>query len=157
MVIVFDAARAEVAYCVDAPDRVLRMYGLLAAARDELDLTTLPPEGRARVQRLLEVVSAELERSVSPALADELHNLVRRGEARPGAAELRIEYAGILGWASGLVVAMLEQLAAALENQANRAPDEVAMANRAPEEVAMLEQLALPWKIRQTEHLMSQP
>ena len=124
MVIVLDATRADKAYRVEAPDRVLRMYGMLAAARDELDLATVPPDVRARLQRLLEVVSAELERSVSPALADELHNLVRRGEAQPGEAELRIEYAGILGWASGLVVAMLEQLAAAPENQADRAPDE---------------------------------
>ena len=125
MVIVLDdATRAEMGYRVEAPDRVLRMYGLLAAARDELDLATVPPEGRARLQRLLEVVSAELERSVSPALADELHKLVRRGEGRPGAAELRIEYAGILGWASGLVVAMLDQLATARANQADRAPDE---------------------------------
>ena len=116
MVIVLDATRAGMVYRVEAPDRVLRMYGLLAAAGDELDLATVPPAGRARLQRLLEVVSAELERSVSPALADELHNLVRRGEVRPGAAELRIEYAGILGWTSGLVVAMLEQLTAALEN-----------------------------------------
>ena len=46
---------------VEAPDRVLRRYGLLEAARDELDLTTIPPQDRARVQRLLEAVRAELE------------------------------------------------------------------------------------------------
>ena len=112
-VIVLDAARAGKAYRVEAPDRVLRMFGMLIAARDELDLATVPPEGRARVQRLLEVASAELERSVSLALAGELHDLVRRGEGVPGTAELRVEYASLLGWASGLVVAMLDQLAAA--------------------------------------------
>ena len=124
VVIVLDAARAGEAYRVEAPDRVLRMFGLLTAARDELDLTSAPPEGRARVQRLLETVSRELERSVSPALADELHELVRRPEAVPGAAELRIEYSSLLGWASGLVVAMLDQLASA---RGKASPDEPAL------------------------------
>ena len=113
VVIGLDAPQAGDAYRVEAPDRILRMYGLLEAARDELDLTTIPPQDRARVQRLLEAVSAELERSVSPALAHELHELVRHEEAVPSAAELRIEYSSLLGWASGLVAAMLDQLAAA--------------------------------------------
>jgi Protein of unknown function (DUF2587) len=113
VVIVLDAARARDTYRVEAPDRVLRMFGLLEAAWDELDLTTVPPQDRTRVQRLLETVSAELERSVSPALADELHELVRHAEAVPSTAELRIEYSSLLGWASGLVAAMLDQLAAA--------------------------------------------
>ncbi len=111
VVVVADTSRAGQTYRVEAPGRVLRMFGMLSAARDELDLTTVPPEGRARVHRLLEVVSSELERSVSPALAAELHELVGRLEGVPGAAELRIEYASLLGWASGLVVAMLDQLA----------------------------------------------
>ena len=111
VVVVADTGRAGQTYRVEAPDRVLRMFGMLSAARDELDLTTVPPEGRARVHQLLEVVSSELERSVSPALGAELHELVRRVEGVPGAAELRIEYASLLGWASGLVVAMLDQLA----------------------------------------------
>lgn len=98
------------AYRVEAPDRVLRMFGLLTAARDELDLVTLTPEARARVQRLLDVVRAELERSVSPALARELDNFVHRGEPEPSAAALRVQYASLLGWANGLVVAMLDPL-----------------------------------------------
>ena len=115
VVIVLDAPQAGDAYRVEAPDRILRIYGLLEA-RDELDLTTVPPQDRARAQRLLEAVSAEPERSVSPAVADELHKLVRheeREEAVPSAAELRIGYSSLLGWASGLVAAMLDQLAAA--------------------------------------------
>ena len=51
MVIVLDATRAGMVYRVEAPDRVLRMYGLLAASGDELDLATVPPAGRARLQR----------------------------------------------------------------------------------------------------------
>ena len=67
-----------------------------------------------RLQRLLDVVRAELDRSVSPALADELHRLVFPGDEEPSAAQLRMEYASLLGWASGLVVAMLDQLAEAV-------------------------------------------
>ena len=129
VVIVLDAPQAGDAHRVEAPDRILRIYGLLEA-RDELDLTTVPPQDRARAQRLLEAVSAEPERSVSPAVADELHKLVRHEEARheeavPSAAELRIGYSSLLGWASGLVAAMLDQLAAArdelcLMSQASR-------------------------------------
>ena len=42
-----------------------------------------------------------------------MHELVRHEEAVPSAAELRIEYSSLLGWASGLVAAMFDQLAAA--------------------------------------------
>jgi hypothetical protein len=142
VIVVGPSAHAGRAYRVDAPDRVLRMFELLTAARDELDLAALAARDRARIQRLLDVVRAEIERSVSPALADELRNLVCVGErvpnaspaapaaplnaapdaargasrdvppgAAPDAAQLRMEYASLLGWVSGLVVAMLDQLA----------------------------------------------
>jgi Bacterial proteasome activator len=110
VIVVGRSAEAGTAYRVEAPDRVLRMFGLLTAARDELDLTALPPAGRVRVQRLLDSVRAELDRSVSPALADELHHLASFGEGEQSAAELRLAYASLLGWASGLVVAMLDLL-----------------------------------------------
>jgi Bacterial proteasome activator len=110
VIVVGRSARAGTVYRVEAPDRVLRMFGMLTAARDELDLTALPPRGRVRVQQLLEGVRAELDRSVSPALSDELHSLVFATQAEPSADELRLEYASLLGWASGLVVAMLDQL-----------------------------------------------
>ena len=108
VIVVGRSAQAGTVYRVEAPDRVLRMFGLLTAARDELDLANLPPEARARLQRLLEIVRAELDRSVSPALADELHRLVFPDEKEPSAAQLRLEYASLLGWASGLVVGMLD-------------------------------------------------
>ncbi|MGE5291155.1 MAG: hypothetical protein ACM3ML_28945 [Micromonosporaceae bacterium] len=59
---------------------------------------------------MLEAASAELERSVSPQLAQELHRLVRWDEATAGIGELRIEYASVLGWTSGLVITMLKKL-----------------------------------------------
>jgi Bacterial proteasome activator len=115
IIVVGGPARAGVPCRVEAPDRVLRMFGLLVAVRDHVDLAAMPPEDRVAVQHLIKVVSGELERSVSPPLAEELCNFVRFGEGPPSAAELRIEYAGLLGWASGLVVAMLDQLSAACD------------------------------------------
>lgn len=106
-------ARGGKAYRVESPDRVLRLWALLNEVGNELHAQTLPPESPARVQRLLKAVRAELERSVSPALADELHHLLDRGGAEPDAAEVRIEHASLLGWTGGLVIGMLSQLEAA--------------------------------------------
>jgi len=82
-------------------------------AGSELQAQALPPQSLARVHRMLMAVQAELERSVSPALAGELHRLLDGGGAEPSAAEVRMEYASLLGWAGGLVIAMLGQLEAA--------------------------------------------
>jgi hypothetical protein len=86
---------------------------MLNEAGSELHAQALPPQSLARVHRMLMAVRAELERSVSPALAGELHRLLDGGEAEPSAAEIRIEYASLLGWVGGLVIAMLGQLEAA--------------------------------------------
>jgi hypothetical protein len=69
-------ARGGIAYRIEAPDRVLRMWFLLNALGEERQLGSLPPRPQARVQRLLRDVRDELERSVSPALAGELHHLL---------------------------------------------------------------------------------
>jgi hypothetical protein len=97
-------------YKVESPDRVLRMLGLLTEAADELRLVSLPPQSLFRLRRLLKAASAEIERSVSPALADELHHLLGNGETEPDAAELRVELVALLGWVSGLAIGMLSQL-----------------------------------------------
>lgn len=95
---------------VESPERVVRMWELLNEAGGELHLDTMPPESLARVQRLLKAVSAEIERSVSPALAEELRHLVDFDGAEPDAGEVRIEYASLLGWLGGLVIGMYSQL-----------------------------------------------
>ena len=65
----------------------------------------------ARLQRQLDALTAELERSLSPALAGELHHLVgRKVGAELTADELRVEYASLLAWTIGLVVGILTQL-----------------------------------------------
>jgi hypothetical protein len=96
------------------------MWFLLNALGEERQLGSLPPQRQARVQRLLRTIRDELERSVSPALAGELHHLLGWGEAGPEAGQLRIALASLLGWTGGLVVGMLSELEAAQARQ--RAP-----------------------------------
>lgn len=96
---------------VDAPDRVLRIWALLNDAGNELHQVQLPPPAAARLQRQLDALTAELARSLSPALAGELHHLIpRSGAAAPTADELRVRYASLLGWTGGLVIEMLGQI-----------------------------------------------
>lgn len=101
-------------YRVDAPDRVHRIWALLSSADTELRQVTVPPEVTARLGRQLDAIRAELARSLSPALAGELHNLTGPGNAAGATAdELRVQYASLLGWTSGLVAEILSQLEAA--------------------------------------------
>ena len=96
---------------VDAPDRVLRIWALLTSANVELHQANLRPEAVLRLQRQLDALIAELERSLSPALVGELHHLVG---PKPGpgltADELRVEYATVLSWTIGLVIGILTEL-----------------------------------------------
>ena len=110
-------ARGGQAYRIEAPDRVLRMWFLLNAVAEERQLESLPPQSQARVQRLLRAIRDELERSVSPALAGELHHLLGWGQAGPEAGQLRIALASLLGWTGGLVISMLSELEAAQAKQ----------------------------------------
>jgi hypothetical protein len=96
---------------VDAPDRVLRIWAMLASASVELHQASLRPEAVARLQRQLDALVAELDRSLSPALAGELHHLVGRTAATELTAdELRVEYATLLSWTIGLVIGILTEL-----------------------------------------------
>ena len=96
---------------VDASDRLLRIWALLNRADGELRQANLPPGTVARLQRQFDVLTAELERSVSPALAGELRRLVGGDKAEAATVdELRLVYASLLGWTGGLVISMLSQL-----------------------------------------------
>ena len=96
---------------VDAPDRVLRIWAMLASADGELHQASLRPGEVARLQRQLDALTAELQRSLSPALAAELHRLVgREAGAELTADELRVEYASLLSWTIGLVIGILTEL-----------------------------------------------
>ncbi len=112
-VVIGGSADASRVCRVDSPDRLLRIWALLNSADDELHQVTLSPGAMVRLQRQFDAFVAELERSLSPALAGELRHLIGRTEAAPTADELRLEYVSLLGWTGGLVVAMLSQLEAA--------------------------------------------
>jgi len=90
---------------------VLRIWAMLTSANVELHQASLPPEAVPRLQRQLDALTAELDRSLSPALAAELHHLAG---PKPGpgltADELRVEYATLLSWTIGLVIGILTQL-----------------------------------------------
>lgn len=99
---------------VDAPDRVLRIWAMLGNADGELHQASLRPEMTARLQRQFDALTAELERSLSPALASELHHIIDRDEdTELTTDELRVEYATLLAWIVGLVIEILTQLDAA--------------------------------------------
>ena len=105
------AADARRVCRVDAPDRVLRIWAMLARADDELHQASLRPELVAQLQQQLDVLIAELERSLSPAPAGELHRIVgRKAGTELTADELRIEYASLLSWTIGLVIGILTEL-----------------------------------------------
>lgn len=99
---------------VDAPDRVLRIWAMLSSANSELYESNLEPDLRMRLQRQLGALTTELERSLSPALAGELHRIIDREmdtEFTPD--ELRVEYAALLAWTISLVVGILSEIEAA--------------------------------------------
>ena len=96
---------------VDDPGRLLRAWSLLNASDQELHQVSLPPGATSRLGRQLHAVAAELDRSLPIALTAELQRVLKLGESQPlTPAELRVEYAGVLGWTGGLIVAMLAQL-----------------------------------------------
>ena len=96
---------------VDAPDRVLRIWGLLGGAAVELRQASLRPEAITRLRRQLVVLTAELETSLSPALVSELHRLIGPGEGSElSADELRVDYATLLAWTASLLVEVLSQV-----------------------------------------------
>jgi hypothetical protein len=112
LAVIIGGQSGQVSECrVGDPARVLRAWSMLNASDEELHQVSLPPEAEARLERQLHALTAELERSLSPALTAELQRLVRLSSSEaPTAAELRVEYAGLLGWTGGVIIAMLGQL-----------------------------------------------
>jgi Bacterial proteasome activator len=108
---------------VDAPDRVLRIWAMLRNADEELHQASQRPEMTARLRRQLDALTAELEKSLSPALAGELHRIIDWDtDTELTAGELRVEYAALLAWTIGLVIEMLTQLEAAGAKTARPGP-----------------------------------
>ena len=115
VVIVGEPADGGSEFRIEEPDRLLRVWSLLQATSEQLDGTTLPPEGIPALQRQLQAIHSELERAVSPPLAEELRRILPSHDAVPSAGALRIECAVLLSWVGSLVVQTLASLAAAHE------------------------------------------
>ena len=112
LAVIIGGQPGQISECrIDDPDRVMRAWSMLNAADQELHQASVPPGAESRLGRQLHAVADELERSLSPALTAELKRLLRLSGSdvlTPG--ELRVEYAGVLGWTGGLVAAILRQL-----------------------------------------------
>jgi Protein of unknown function (DUF2587) len=100
---------------VEDPARLLRVYWLLHETFEQIESFNLPPEGMPGLQRQLEVIRRETERTLSPPLAAELERVLPSHDAAPSAGALRIECAGLVSWVASLVVQMLNAVAAAQE------------------------------------------
>ena len=121
VVIVGEPADGGSAFRIEDPARLLRVWSLLQATLEQLEGTTLPPEGMPGLQRQLQAIRRELERAVSPPLAAELRRIVPSRDAAPSAGALRIECAALASWVGSLVLQMLAVFVAARE-RAQQAP-----------------------------------
>lgn len=113
VVIVGDPADDGSASRIENPARLLRVWSLLRATREQLDSATLPPGGMPGLQRQLQSIRRELELAVSPPLAAELRRILPSHDATPSAGALRIESAALENWVSSLVLQMLSVFVAA--------------------------------------------
>ena len=113
VVIVGEPADGGSAFRIEDPARLLRVWLLLQATFEQLEGTTLPPEGMPGLLRQLQVIRRELEQAVSAPLAAELRRILPPRDAGPSAGELRIECAVLASWVSSLVMRMLAVFVAA--------------------------------------------
>jgi len=107
VVIVGDPADGGSAFRIENPARLLRVWSLLRATREQLDSATLPPAGMPGLQRQLQSIRRELELAVSPPLVSEFRRILPSHDATPSAGALRIESAAMESWVGSLVVQML--------------------------------------------------
>lgn len=105
---------------VDDPDRLLRIWSLLAATYEQSNWAALPPEVVPGLQRQLAVIRRELEAAVSAPLVAELRRILPPQDAAPSVGAMRIEYALLLSWAGSLMVEVLRSLAVVGERRSRR-------------------------------------
>jgi len=115
VVIVGEPGDGGSAFRIEDPARLLRLWLLLQATLEQLEGTTLPPEGMPGLQRQLQAIRGELERAVPPPLAAELRRILPPRDAAPSAGALHIECPALASWAGSLVLQMLAVLVAARE------------------------------------------
>ena len=115
VIIVGDPADGGSAFLIENPARLLRVWSLLRATREQLASATLPPGGMPGLQQQLQAIRRELELAVSPPLVAELRRILPSHDATPSAGALRIESAVLESWVGSLVVQMLGVLVATPE------------------------------------------
>ncbi len=115
VVIVGEPGDAGSASRIEDPARLLRVWSLLQATLEQLEGTTLPPEGMPGLQRQLQAIRRELDRAVSAPLAAELRRILPPCDMAPSAGALHIECAALASWIASLVLQMLAVFVAARE------------------------------------------
>ena len=107
VVIVGEPADGGSAFRIEDPARLLRVWSLLQATSEQLDSTTLPPEGMSRLERQIQAIRRELDRAVSAPVAAELRRILPPCDMAPSAGALHIECAALASWVASLVLQML--------------------------------------------------
>jgi hypothetical protein len=94
--------RPQLVEGVTAPVLFFRIYEMLAVVRRELDRGCLDAAALNRAADLFREARNGLHRTLSPTLARELDDLEPPLGARPTETEIRLSYAGVLGWLTAL-------------------------------------------------------
>ena len=118
---------------VEVPGRLLRIWSLLQATQEQIDVVTVPPEGVPPLQRQLRAIRRELEDTISPALVTELRRIAPPSEDAPSAARLRIECAILTSWTGTLTMEMLNTIEAVGSHLSRQPAPASAQAGARPE------------------------
>jgi Protein of unknown function (DUF2587) len=112
VVVVLDSPPAAPdTYRIEDPGRLQRIWTMLSAADEELRGLAVPADALPGFQRQLAAITAELDRSLSPALVQEMHRLTSRtGPPADTPGELRVQYASLLGWLGAVILSVLNAL-----------------------------------------------
>ncbi|MFI7586126.1 bacterial proteasome activator family protein [Spongisporangium articulatum] len=92
------------AHQIEEPAKVMRIGSMIKQLLEEVRSAPLDEAGRARLAQIHERSVAELEKGLSPELAEELHAMAPAFDPStvPSDAELRVAQAQLVGWLEGL-------------------------------------------------------
>jgi hypothetical protein len=88
---------------IEEPAKVMRIGSMIKQLLEEVRQAPLDDRSRERLREIYETSVAELSKSLSPDLSDELQRLALPFDAEPPSeAELRVAQAQLVGWLEGL-------------------------------------------------------
>jgi hypothetical protein len=88
---------------IEEPAKVMRIGSMIKQLLEEVRQAPLDEKSRDRLREIYETSVAELSKSLSPDLSDELERLALPFDREPPTeAELRIAQAQLVGWLEGL-------------------------------------------------------